>query len=68
MLGNGFSGIGSTLIQILLSFALPGQKNLFIQAIIFFGFSTIILLLSAATYPLVMDSEFYKFHTKSQEF
>ena len=66
MLGNGVSGVGSTLLEMLLVAVLPGRENLYTQSLIFFSCATVVLLLSAAVYPFVMNSEFYKYYTEGQ--
>lgn len=66
MLGNGVSGVGSTLLEMLLVAVLPGGENLYTQSLIFFSCATVVLLLSAAVYPFVMNSEFYKYYTEGQ--
>ena len=63
MIGNGLSGIGSTLFSLLLVAVLPGSENLFTQAVILFGSTTLILLVSASMYPFVVNSEFYRFYS-----
>lgn len=66
MLGNGLSGIGSTLVEMLLVAVLPGQENLYLQSIIFFSCASVTLLFSAAVFPFVVNSEFYKFYSEGQ--
>ena len=64
MVGNGISGIGSTLLSMVLVAVLPGDENLFKNSIIFFSCATLVLLISAACYPFVMNSAFYKYYSE----
>ena len=63
MFGQGVSGIVSTLLGMVLVAVFPGKDNLFLQAIIFFSCSATVLLLSAAVYPYVIDSDVYKYYS-----
>ena len=62
MFGNGLSGISTTIVEICLTLALPGNDNLFTQAVIFFVWAVLVLLLSALVFPVVMNSPFYKYY------
>ena len=67
MFGNGLSGLGTTLFSMLLVYLLPGDDNLYLNSIIFFGCATLVLLLSAAVYSFVMNSPFYLYHASQKK-
>ena len=64
MVGNGLSGIVCTLVSLLLVATMPGEENLFGQALIFYGLATAVLLLCAASYTFVVSSEFFQHYEK----
>lgn len=62
MVGNGLSGILCALVSLLLVIVLPGEENLYTQALIFYIWATLVLLISAMAYPFVTNSKFFRYY------
>ena len=66
MIGNGVSGIFSNFLRIIFLLILPGDKNMFKSALIFFGLSALFLLFCSFLFKVLITNKFY-LHYKPEE-
>lgn len=67
MLGNGYSGIVMNVLKAILMAILPGVDNMYLSALIFFIIASSILLICAASFSILNQTEFFTYYRELSE-